>query len=97
MTDITNKITNEETEAYIESIETEITKNNNSYKWARTGVITLGMGLPLAIVGLTTAMFGALGLGSLIIFYGSGKQIYYNHKTNKTINKTKQNIDEIYK
>ncbi|MBU1030971.1 MAG: hypothetical protein ABIC91_05845 [Nanoarchaeota archaeon] len=99
MTDITNKITNKERKAYIQSVEKEIIEKAHSDKYFTGGMITASSSLPIVMLS------GLLGPGTLVL--GAGmiliggtmiiKSIYMDSKIYTKITEKKQEIEQTYK
>ncbi|MBU0666956.1 MAG: hypothetical protein ABIC91_05815 [Nanoarchaeota archaeon] len=94
MTDITNKLTTEEKEAYIKSVEKELKQKDHSNKYFTGGIITASSSLPITILGGPgTLVLGMILMGGTMII----KSIYMDSKIYTKITEKKQEIEQTYK
>ncbi|MBU0666949.1 MAG: hypothetical protein ABIC91_05855 [Nanoarchaeota archaeon] len=96
MTDITNKITVEETEAYIESVEKELKQKDHSMKYVLGSGCVMGSSILLVpVIGLSA--ISVLFVGSLMFagsIYNNFKQL---DKKYLKIKQTRENLEQLYK
>ncbi|MBU0666954.1 MAG: hypothetical protein ABIC91_05825 [Nanoarchaeota archaeon] len=99
MTDITNKLTTEEKEAYIKSVEKELKEKNDGNKYSTRGIITASSSISIAMFS------GLLGPGTIVLGIGMiliggtmmFKSAHAYFKMYKKIEEKKQEIEQTYK
>ncbi|MBU0666953.1 MAG: hypothetical protein ABIC91_05830 [Nanoarchaeota archaeon] len=96
MTDITNKLTTEEKEAYIQSVEKEIVTYNAGNIIFKGGAIVYGLGIIIMllnpIVGAAIGLIGGASCMSSIIQDEKDKDKY-----TKQLKQTKKELNKLYK